>query len=236
MLPTPKQEHMKTRFLSMDRKTRENKNNCCSGTVDSGIMAALMPYLSSSAALTRAGKMQMQTRNTKALQVNLGVAEVGVELVPDSVKARPVDFDHDEGDGLVADDSEDGDNDIDHDVEEVAVVNAGGEVIAKVERVLLEERDADGDLGDGHNPYLRDHVVGDGEEERCVSVEEAPDDGGVCIFQLEGSRLQLPKATGDELHLLGVVVGGAAGSGVGDIDARMREGVREEAEKPKSHV
>ncbi|WVY90446.1 hypothetical protein V8G54_035960 [Vigna mungo] len=83
----------------------------------------------------------------QALQVNPGVAQVGVELVPDGAKARPAGFGHDEGDSLVAGDSEGGDNGVDHDVEEVAVADAGDEVVAEVERIFLEERDAEGDLG-----------------------------------------------------------------------------------------
>jgi len=79
---------------------------------------------------------------------------------------------------------------------------------------------------------LRDHVVGDGEEERGVRVEEAPGDGGVGGFQPEASRVELAEAGGDAVERLGrVVVGGGGGGGVGDADAGVGEGEREEAEK-----
>ncbi|KAG2379967.1 uncharacterized protein HKW66_Vig0167460 [Vigna angularis] len=103
----------------------------------------------------------------QALQVNPGVDEVCVELVPDGTKVRLAGFGHDEGDGLVADDSE-GDDNVDHDVEEVAVADADGEVVAEVERVFLEEREAEGDLG-----VQRVEVV------RLEVDQEA----GICILQ-----------------------------------------------------
>jgi len=104
----------------------------------------------------------------EALQINPGVAQVGVELVAEVAKARPAGFRHDEGDGLVAGDSEGGDNGVDHDVEEVAVADAGGEVVAEVEGVFLEERDAEGDLGVQTVEVVR------------VEVDQ---EGGICILQ-----------------------------------------------------
>lgn len=104
----------------------------------------------------------------EALEVNLGVAEVGVELVPGAAEAGPAGFGHDEGDGLVAGDVEGGDDGVDHDVEEVAVADAGGKVIAEVEGVLLEERDPEGDLGVQTVEVVR------------VEVDQ---EGGICVLQ-----------------------------------------------------
>jgi len=78
---------------------------------------------------------------------------------------------------------------------------------------------------------LRDHVIGDGEEERGVRVEEAPGYGGVRVFKPEGSRFQLPESSGDAVHRLGGVVGGVGGGGVGDADAGGGGGEGKEAEK-----
>ncbi|KAG2404286.1 uncharacterized protein HKW66_Vig0112080 [Vigna angularis] len=123
----------------------------------------------------------------QALLVNPGVDKVCVELVPDGAKARPAGFDHDEGDGLVAGDNE-GDDNVDHDVEEVAVVDAGGEVVAEVERVFLEERDAEGDLG-----VQRAEVV------RLEVDQEA----GICILQeLEERTKECDPRGPEEMNIL----------------------------------
>lgn len=104
----------------------------------------------------------------EALEVNLGVAEVGVELVAGGAEAGPAGFGDDDGDGLVAGDGKGGDDGVDHDVEEVAVADAGGEVVAEVEGVFLEEGDAEGDLGVQTVEVVR------------VEVDQ---EGGVCVLQ-----------------------------------------------------
>ncbi|WVZ19844.1 hypothetical protein V8G54_007166 [Vigna mungo] len=143
---------------------------------------------------------------------------VCIELVPDGAKARPTGFSHDEGMVFV-----------DHDVEEVTVAGANGEVVTEVERVFLEKRDVEGDLGIQRVEVVRLEVDQEAEIGILQELEERTKE------LIEGSRLQLSEATRDVLHLLGVVVGGVAGSGVGDTDAGMG-GVREEAEKSESHV
>ncbi|RDX96436.1 hypothetical protein CR513_20896, partial [Mucuna pruriens] len=72
---------------------------------------------------------------------------LSIELVPGGAGAGPAGLGDDEGDGLVAGNGEGGDDGVDHDVKEVTVADAGGEVVAEVEGVFLEERDAEGDLG-----------------------------------------------------------------------------------------
>ncbi|KOM51984.1 hypothetical protein LR48_Vigan09g064300 [Vigna angularis] len=130
-----------------------------------------------------------------------------------------------------------GDDNVDHDVEEVAIADAGGEVVAEVERVFLEERDAEGDLGVQRVEVVRLEV--DQEAGICIlqELEERTEECDPRAFwQIEGSRLQLPEAIEDVPHLLGVVVGGVPGSRVGDIDAGIWKGVREKVEKSENHM
>ncbi|WVY99814.1 hypothetical protein V8G54_025884 [Vigna mungo] len=110
----------------------------------------------------------------QALQVNPGIAKVCVKHVLDDTKARPASFSHDEGDGLVAGDNEGVDNGIDHDVEEVAVADAGGEVVAEVEMVFLEERDAEGDLGVHRVEVVRQRLIKKQEYVSCKNYRSKP--------------------------------------------------------------
>ena len=73
-------------------------------------------------------------------------------------------------------------------------------------------------LGDGG-----DHVVGNCEEEGGVAVEEAAGDGGVDVFEVEGSCVEVTEPGDDALRGGGRVLRGGGGGEVGDAEVWLGE-------------
>ena len=88
------------------------------------------------------------------------------KLVSGDAGAQPTSFCGSNWHSLVADNDEDGDDSVDHDVKEVSISNPDGEVIAEVKRMFLKRHDSKRNLGVEAIKIVRVEV----DEEEGVSV------------------------------------------------------------------
>nr|POF08695.1 hypothetical protein CFP56_04813 [Quercus suber] len=152
----------------------------------------------------------------KVLKVHLGVSRISLDLARVGAGARPPRLDHDHRNILVAGDGHGANHRVHHHVEEVPVPDAGDQVVAEVERMVLEQGEADRDLGVEPVELVRVDV----DQERGVGVaqelEQWLDEAlGGWGLELGGGRRERSGDDADERE----------GGGDGDAaDAEVAEG------------